>query len=131
MADLIDAHDQDELPGYFLGIDFRNVIPETWFSCRLLVHEFEDIFSSELSATPADIPPFDFNVNDDQWRVLKNRQSPWSKSTVDQADILSQCTKLEKHNINEKSNAAYYSQVLLVPKSDGTKRWESSWSRGW
>ena len=22
MADLIDAHDQDELPGYFLGIDF-------------------------------------------------------------------------------------------------------------
>ena len=33
---------------------------------RLLVHEFEDIFSSELSATPADIPPFDFNVNDDQ-----------------------------------------------------------------
>ena len=27
MADLIDAHDQDELPGYFLGIDFRNVIP--------------------------------------------------------------------------------------------------------
>ena len=89
---------------------------------RLLVHEFEDIISSELSATPADIPPFDFNVNDDQWKVLKNRQSPWSKSTVDQADILSQSTKLEKHNIVEKSNAAYYSQVLLVPKSGGTKR---------
>ena len=31
---------------------------------RLLVHEFKDIFSSELSATPADIPPFDFNVDD-------------------------------------------------------------------
>ena len=65
---------------------------------------FKDIFSSELSATPADIPPFDFHVNDDQWRVL------------------SQITKLGKHNIVEKSNAAYYSQVLLVPKSDGTKR---------
>ena len=89
---------------------------------RLLVHEFEDIFSSELSATPADIPPFDFNVNDDPWRVPKNRQPPWAKSTVDQADILSQINKLEKHNIVEKSNAAYYSQVLLVPKSDGTKR---------
>ena len=38
---------------------------------RLLVHEFEDIFSSELSATPADIPPFDFSVNDDQWKSLK------------------------------------------------------------
>ena len=33
---------------------------------RLLVHEFEDIFSSELSATSADIPPFDFHINDDQ-----------------------------------------------------------------
>ena len=33
---------------------------------RLLVHEFQDIFSSELSHTPADIPPFDFNVNDSQ-----------------------------------------------------------------
>ena len=58
----------------------------------------------------------------DLWRVPKNRQPPWAKSTVDQADILSQITRLEKHNIVKKSNAAYYSQVLLVPKSDGTKR---------
>ena len=89
---------------------------------RILVHEFEDIFSSELSHTPADIPPFDFNVNDVKWKIPKNRQPPWTKSNVDQADILSQITKLEKHKIVEKSNAAYYSQVLLVPKSDGTKR---------
>ena len=54
-------------------------------------------------------------------RVTRNRRPPGSKSTVDQADILSQIRKLEKHNIVEKSNAAYYSQVLLVPKSDGTK----------
>ena len=71
---------------------------------RLLVHEFQDVFSSELSHTPADIPPFDFNVNDSQWKVSKNRQPPWSKSTVDQADILSQITKLEKQGIVEKSN---------------------------
>ena len=89
---------------------------------RLLVQEFQDIFSSELSHTPADIPPFDFHVNDSQWKVSKNRQPPWSKSTVDQADILSQITKFEKQGIVEKPNAAYYSQVLLVPKSDGTKR---------
>ena len=57
---------------------------------RLLVHEleFEDIFSSELSHTPADIPPFDFNVNDVKWKIPKHRQPPWSKSNVDQADIL-------------------------------------------
>ena len=38
---------------------------------RLLAHEFQDVFSSELSHTPADIPPFDFNVNDSQWKVSK------------------------------------------------------------
>ena len=53
--------------------------------------------------------------------VTKNRQPPGAKSTVDQADILSQIIKLEIHKIVEKSNAAYYSQVLSVPKSDGTK----------
>ena len=31
----------------------------------------------------------------------------WAKSTVDQADILSQIIKLEKHKIVEKPNAAY------------------------
>ena len=60
--------------------------------------------------------------NDDQWKVTKNLQSPWAKSTIDQADIRSQIIKLEKHKIVEKSNAAYCKQVLLVPKSDGTKR---------
>ena len=87
---------------------------------RILEHEFEDIFSSELSHTPADIPPFDFNVNDVKWKIPKNRPPPWTKSNVDQADILSQIIKLERRKIVEKSNAAYYSQVLLVPKSDGT-----------
>ena len=33
-----------------------------------------------------------------------------------------QLAKFEEQGIIEKSNAAYYSQVLMVPKSDGTKR---------
>ena len=92
------------------------------FKSTTLVNELKDIFSSELSATPADIPPFDFNVDDVKWKVPRHRQPPWSKSNVDQADIHSQISKLEKQRIVEKSNAAHYSQVLLVPKSDGTQR---------
>ena len=106
----------------------KPAVTQTHVFLASLIQESERLFEAvppdedELSATPADIPSFDFHVNDDQWKVTKNRQPPWAKSTVDQADILSQIIKLEKQGIVEKSNAAYYSQVLLVPKSVGTKR---------
>ena len=89
---------------------------------RLLCNEFRDIFSSELPASPADIPPFELNVDDVKWKVSRNRTPPRPQSTANQADIIRQLAKLEEQGIIEKSNAAYYSQVLMVPKSDGTKR---------
>ena len=89
---------------------------------RLLCNEFRDIFSNELSANPANIPPFDLNVDDTKWKVSRNRTPPRPQSTANQADIVRQLAKLEQQGIIEKSNAAYYSQVLMVSKPDGTKR---------
>ena len=66
---------------------------------RLLVHEFQDIFSSEFSHTPADIPPFDFNVNDSQWKVSKSRQPPWSKSTFIKLIFLVKLPNLTKKGL--------------------------------
>ena len=43
---------------------------------RLLCNEFRDIFSSELPASPADIPPFKLNVDDVKWKVSRNRTPP-------------------------------------------------------
>jgi Reverse transcriptase (RNA-dependent DNA polymerase) len=89
---------------------------------RLLCNEFRDIFSNELPVSPANIPPFDLTVDDTKWKVSRNRTPPRPQSAANQADIARQIAVLEKQGIIEKSNAAYYSQVLMVPKPDGTKR---------
>jgi hypothetical protein len=54
--------------------------------------------------------------------VSRNRTLPRPQSAANQADIARQIAVLEKQGIIEKSNAAYYSQVFMVPKPDGTKR---------
>jgi Reverse transcriptase (RNA-dependent DNA polymerase) len=89
---------------------------------RLLCNEFRDIFSNELPASPANIPPFDLTVEDTKWKVSRNRTPPRPQSAANQADIARQIAVLKKQGIIEKSNAAYSSQVLMVPNPDGTKR---------
>jgi hypothetical protein len=89
---------------------------------RLLCIEFRDIFSNELPASPANTPPFDLTVDDTKWKVSRNRSPPRRQSAANQADIARQIAVLEKQEIIEKSNAAYYCQVLMIPKPDGTKR---------
>jgi Reverse transcriptase (RNA-dependent DNA polymerase) len=55
-------------------------------------------------------------------KVSRNRTPPRPQSAANQADIARQIAVLEMQGIIEKSNAAYYSQVLIVPKPDGSKR---------
>ena len=89
---------------------------------RKLCYDFRDIFSDVLSAEPAKIPPFNLKVDDSLWSVPKNRTPPRPQSTANQVDIVKQITELEKAGIIEKSQSPYYSQVLMVPKPDGSKR---------
>jgi hypothetical protein len=89
---------------------------------RLLCNEFRDIFSTELPVSPASIPPFELNVDDTKWKLSRNWTPPRPQSTANQADIVRQLAKLEEQGIIKKSNAAYCSQVLMVPKPDGSKR---------
>jgi hypothetical protein len=91
--------------------------PDQQNKLRLLCNEFRDIFSNELPVEPADISPFDLNVDDSKWKVSRNRTPPRPQS-----DIARQTAVLEKQGIIEKSNVAYYSQVLMIPKPDGSKR---------
>jgi hypothetical protein len=88
----------------------------------LLCDEFRDIFSNELPASLASIPPFELNVDDKLWKVSRTRTPPRPQSTANQADIVRQLAKLEEQGIIVKSNPACYSQVLMVPKPDGSKR---------
>jgi transposase InsO family protein len=84
--------------------------------------EFRDIFKNELDNMPAAIPPFNLLVDDLKWRVTSNRTPPRPQTTENQKEIVRQIKTLEEKGIIEKSQSAYYSQVLMVPKPDGTRR---------
>ena len=89
---------------------------------RMLCNEFRDIFSDTLPDSAADIPPFELIVDDTKWASPKNRTPPRPQSTANQVDIVKQITELGNAGIIEKSSSPYYSQVLMVPKPDGSKR---------
>jgi transposase InsO family protein len=61
-------------------------------------------------------------VDDSRWEHNRNRGPPRPQTTSNNADIVRQIAILEKQGIIEKSNAVYYSQVLMVPKPDGSRR---------
>jgi hypothetical protein len=89
---------------------------------RSLCEEFRDIFSNELPPTPASVPPFHLVVNDSKWESNRNRCPPRPQTTANNADIVRQIAILESQGIIEKSKTVFYSQVLMVPKPDGSRR---------
>ena len=89
---------------------------------RTLCTEFADIFSNELPKEPADIPPFNLIVDDTRWKVGKNRAPPRSQSSVKQTELFKTLLTLISQGIVEKSQSPHYSQILMVPKPDGTFR---------
>ena len=84
---------------------------------RSLCRKFKDIISNELPAAPAKIKSFHFEVDDDKWRVPRNRAPPRSQST-----LFSTLETVLKQGIIVKSQASHYSKVLLVPKPETTFR---------
>ena len=87
-----------------------------------LCEEFRDIFSNELDETPARVPPFDLKVDDTKWKVRANRAPPRPQTTANQTDMVNQIKTLLEQGIIEKSQSAHYSQILMVPKPDGSRR---------
>ena len=89
---------------------------------RTLCKSFEDIFSNELPPEPANIPPFDLIVDMEKWKIPRNRGPPRPQSTSKQTELIKTLTTLKRQGIIENSNATHYSQVLMVPKPDGSSR---------
>ena len=54
---------------------------------RSLCQECKDIFSNELPAVPAKIKNFHLEVDDEKWRVPRNRAPPRPQSTLKQAAL--------------------------------------------
>ena len=89
------------------------------------MYRFSDIFSNDLPKDPADISPFNLIVDDTKWKVGKNRAPPRSQSSVKQNAIFKTIQTLISQGIVEKSQSPPYSQILMVPKPDGTFRFRN------
>jgi hypothetical protein len=84
-----------------------------------LVSEFRDIFSTELSPEPADLPPLDVPIDTAKWHQPRNQGRPCNQSVEGQQEIKRHLEKLlECGAISPVLHASAYSQVLLVSKPD-------------
>ena len=81
-----------------------------------------NLLINELPKEPADIPPFNPIVDDTKWKVGKNRVPPRSQFSVKQTALFNTIQTLISQGIVEKSQSPHYSQILMVPKPDGTFR---------
>ena len=103
----------------FINISGR---PEFQQRIRALCKEFEGLFSNTVGKNPADIKPFKLKVDLEKWDVRANRDTPRKLPPEKQAEVWKQVQELLDAGVIEKSEASYYSQILLIPKP-GTNVW--------
>ena len=84
--------------------------------------EFRHTLRNELDDKPPAIPPFHLVVDELKWKANSNRTPSRPQSTANQKEIVKQIKTLVDKGIIEKSESAYCSQVLMVPKPDGSRR---------
>ena len=61
-------------------------------------------------------------VDDTKWKVGTNRAPPRTESSVKQTALFNTIQTLISQGFVEKSQSPHYSQILMVPKPDGTFR---------
>ena len=111
---------------------------------KTLCLEYKEIFSRTLRDEPANLPPFTVEVDTSKWETRKNQTACRQQSPLQNQEIKTQIEKLLKCKAIRYSQAAHYSQVLLVKKPEvtpGVKEWrfcndyrsinEVSTSNGW
>ena len=90
---------------------------------RKVLVKYSDIFSATLPSEPANLPAFTIEVDKRSWEnPAKNRTAPRPQTWAKNEEIRRQLDNYLAEDIIEPSNAAFYSQVHLVPKPDGAWR---------
>ena len=106
----------DNIPSNIVGSeDFTREI-------KSLCTEYSDIFSREIKAEPAKIPPMELNVDSDKWHTYKNKQPPRPQTVAKQVSIKKYIDKYGKIKAIRQSNAIHYSQVHMTPKPNNDWR---------
>lgn len=83
-----------------------------------LVKEFSDVFSTTVPSTPSKLNPLILEVDKTKWCVKANQGPPRLQSFQKEQEIIKQIEKYLELNVITKSNANYYSQILMVPKPE-------------
>ena len=91
-------------------------------SLRALCTEFADIFSDDLPALPADLPPFEIIVDKTIWETPGNRTPVRPQSTLKMTHIQKHIDSMMKSGIIEKTETPYYSHPVIVQKTADTFR---------
>jgi transposase InsO family protein len=107
-----------ELPTHIMGTT------ELQKDIKDLLVEYSDIFRTNVSPTPADVPSMNIRVDKAQWNTMKGNMgvSPRVQSHEKNNEIQRQVNKMLDLGVIQRSNANRYSQVLLVPKPNAKWR---------
>ena len=89
---------------------------------KALCTKYSDIFSTRLRREPADLPPMELKVDLAKWQVSSNSGPPRHQTGLKQVETKQQVEKLLAAEAIQTSQAAFYSQVHLVPKPHGKWR---------
>lgn len=84
--------------------------------------KYIDIFSTTVVPEPAKLEPLALLVDTVRWHSSRNRGGVRPQTLAAQREIKSQIDSLLKLKVIRKSEAIYYSQVLLTPKPNGNWR---------
>ena len=84
--------------------------------------EYVDIFSRSVQTEPALVPTLHMKLDRTLWAMSKNRLPARAQSLANQKELYKQLNKMLELGVIKRSEATHWSQVLLVPKSNNTKR---------
>ena len=104
------------------------ILPQVHGSTKLkkalnaLCHEYKDIFSSTLTATPAHVNPLVLTVDETKWLTKRNKAPARLQTPTKSQEVYDQIQKMQKAGIIRPSQAEAYSQVLLTPKPNNKWR---------
>ena len=81
---------------------------------------YADCFGTDVKSEPARVAPFKPVLNKEQWEKPSNRQPPRVQSQEKQAAIIERINAFRELNVIRPSQAAHWSQILLVKKPDNS-----------
>lgn len=86
-----------------------------------LCKKYEDCFDRSLRPEAALLPPMELQVAD-TWDTKENRRPPRPQGRAKEKEIKEQTDKMIEAKVIRHSTASAHSQVLLIPKPDGSWR---------